>query len=737
MASVAVVSASAVQSDEQATANSNQIIVHYKSQSGQAPSIYYWNSLPQNIETTYPGETMNYDSSQEGQNWYTYTFNNLTKVNMIFVENGNQTKELSRTTSGEYWYHNNKWSTRNPDSVSSTERTDLREDTIYFIITTRFYDGSTGNNIHCWDDAKAGNPDSDTAWKGDFQGLIDKLDYIKALGFSAIWITPVVTNASGYDYHGYHALDFATVDARYESEGATYQDLIDAIHDKDMKVVQDVVWNHSGNFGESTLAPIFTKEFNNVKDLEDMESTIKPTSLLLDHFGLGSAEEYYAQKPEVQYQQRLTMMKEDNTDTQHFYHHEKSLGWGQYTEQTGQIAGDCVDINTENPEVAKYITDTYMSYVNMGVDSFRLDTEKHINRWTLNHGYFPVFSQVEDFYIFGEVCARWHGAFNEGGASDSPFFFTWKETGNWATNWSDSDWSSNYQNSTTHFSEHSYKETNIKSTNAFLNGNDYHTPDYSQANGTGVIDFGMHWAFDSASGAFNCGLGEDQYFNDSTWNVVYVDSHDYGPDQTQKTRYNYGPQVWAENLCLMYTFRGIPCLYYGSEVEFKKGAVIDVGPNAPLSETGRAYFGDYLEGSVTATDFSEYTASGKVAETLNNPLSKHIQQLSKIRRAIPALQKGQYSREGVSGDMSYKRRYTSAEEGVDSFVCVAVTGAASFSGIPNGKYVDAVTGDVQNVSNGSLSISAPGQGNMRVYVLSSNGFTGIDGKIAETGSYLK
>lgn len=77
----------------------------------------------------------------------------------------------------------------------------------------------------------------------------------------------------------------------------------------------------------------------------------------------------------------------------------------------------------------------------------------------------------------------------------------------------------------------------------------------------------------------------------------------------------------------MFTFRGIPCVYYGSEVEFQKGAVIDVGPNAPLSTTGRAYYGDYLEGNVTATDFSEYTASGTVAETLASPLSFIFQSL--------------------------------------------------------------------------------------------------------------
>lgn len=47
---------------------------------------------------------------------------------------------------------------------------DFREDTIYFVITSRFYDGDPSNNMHAWDDAKARNPDSDPAWRGDLRG---------------------------------------------------------------------------------------------------------------------------------------------------------------------------------------------------------------------------------------------------------------------------------------------------------------------------------------------------------------------------------------------------------------------------------------------------------------------------------------------------------------------------------------------------------------------------------------
>ena len=137
--------------------------------------------------------------------------------------------------------------------IYANSRTDFRDESIYFLITTRFYDGDSSNNARTSEDTKAQNPENDPSWRGDFKGLIDKLDYIKALGFTAIWITPVVENDSGYDYHGYHAYDFSAVDKRYESNGVTYQTLIDACHRKGMKVIQDIVLNHTCNWGERNL----------------------------------------------------------------------------------------------------------------------------------------------------------------------------------------------------------------------------------------------------------------------------------------------------------------------------------------------------------------------------------------------------------------------------------------------------------------------------------------------------
>ena len=768
------------------TAETTGITIHVRHKDLTQPYIYLWNSLPTNsaMSKSYPGEKM---TSANG--WFNYYVADVTKVNAIVTDaKGNQySKEQKLTSANEWWCDNGKWSKYNPDETDPVESVDMREETIYFVMTTRFYDGDTGNNVHCWDDGQANNPDSDPAWRGDFKGLADKLDYIKALGFSAIWITPVVTNASGYDYHGYHAMDFSTVDRRYESDNFTYEDLIHAVHDKDMKIIQDVVWQHTGNFGESFFSPLFTKDYDvmfnsDIKQTGKIEKEMVPTDYLLNTFGLNSADEYWGQKPAIQYGQRLNLMKNttytgDNGNStgslpsskdygmdkisdsdiynpNNYYHtgYFQSLNWDDWTCKYAQIAGDCVDLNTENPAVAEYVVDSYSNYIEMGVDGFRVDTVRHIPRISLNLMYNLQFlddakaAGKSNFLMFGEICTRFTQIWYRGHAEESTPYYTWKESNSkWADQWSwgtsAEDINNNMNVTFDHYLEEDDPTDEPTSDNAFLNGIEYHTPDRSMASGMEGIDFQMHRMFGDAKNAYGFAKSNDQYYNDATYNVMYVDSHDYAPEQPQETtRFSGGTQTWAENIDLMFTFRGIPCLYYGSEVEFKKGEVIDLGPNISLENTGRAYFGDYLEGNVTATDFSEYTASGTVADTLASPLSKHLSKVNAIRRAIPALQKGQYTASSnyvSGGNMSYIRRYTNKDEGVDSLALVTVSSGATFKNIPNGTYIDAVTGDVQNVTNGTLTVPTIGKANMRVYVCCASGFTGINGAIGGSSDYLK
>lgn len=785
---VGVISVNAAQSSDSdavaADTTNTGITIHVRMKDSTQPYVYLWNSLPTNsaMSKSYPGEKMT-----KCDKWYNYHVADVTKVNAIITDaDGKQystEKKLESGASSDWYFENGKWSKYNPDEPDPIGSVDMREETIYFVMTTRFYDGDTGNDVHCWDDGTAGNGDDDPAWRGDFKGLGEKLDYIKALGFSAIWVTPVVTNGSGYDYHGYHAMDLSTVDARYESSDYTYEDLIHDAHQKGMKIIQDVVLQHTGNFGEAHFCDLFTKD--TTKDLGNLQESLIPTQYLLDTYGLKSPEEYWAQKPGVQYQQRLNLMKNvtysgdngnstgpqpaakdfsmdkisqsDTYNPNNYYHtgYFQSPNYDDWTTKFSQIAGDCVDLNTENPAVAEYVVDSYSKYMDMGVDGFRVDTVRHIPRVSLNIMFNDQLMDAAkaagkpNFYMFGEICTRYTSVWYRGHAEESTPYYTWKESNSkWADSWNWGTSASEINDNMNLVLQHYLEEDNYngdmdstqpKSDNAYLDGITYHGSDRSMASGMDAIDFQMHRMFGSAKNAYNFAVNNDQYYNDATYSVMYVDSHDYAPEQPDETtRFTGGTQTWAENMDLMFTFRGIPCVYYGSEVEFKKGELIDKGTLISLENSGRAYFGDYLEGTVNATDFSEYTASGTVADTLASPLSKHLSKVNAIRRAIPALQKGQYTASNTyvtGGDMSYVRRYT--DDNTDSLALVSISSGATFKNIPNGKYVDAVTGDVKYVTDGTLTVPELAKANMRVYVCCASGFTGIDGQIGGDSAYAK
>ena len=239
-----------------------------------------------------------------------------------------------------------------------------------------------------------------------------------------------------------------------------------------------------------------------------------------------------------------------------------------------------------------------------------------------------------------------------------------------------------------------------------------------------MIDFPLHYNFGNAATAYRLAKTGDMKYNDATYNVVYVDSHDYGPGSG--SRFGGSDAQWAENLSLMFTFRGIPCLYYGSEVGFRRDVVIDRGPNGPLSETGRAYFGGYITGDVEASDFGDYKASGNAAASLNHDVAQHLIRLNKIRQAVPALRKGQWTDEGckANGGIAFKRAYK------DSYALVALNGGATFTDCPAGTYTDLVTG--KTYTGPTITVDAPkNQGQVRVLVKDWTG-----GKLIEDGAFI-
>ena len=632
--------------------------------------------------------------------------------------------------------------------VFTSNRTDFRDESIYFMMTTRFYDGDPSNNVLCWDNQEAQKSTKDPCWRGDFQGVIDKLDYIKALGFTAIWITPVVQNASGYDYHGYHASDFSKVDCRYQSGDGKksgdvmFQELIDKAHAKGIKIILDIVLNHTGNFGEEHFCKEFDRD-TRLRNQADINACMIPN---LETLG----SDYPGLQPGYQYQRRLAKMKNtdgQNHDPHNYWHHFGNFNWDEPNRWWAQIAGDCVDLNTENNTVADYLVKCYGNFIKMGVDGFRIDTSGHISRLTFCKQFIPQFAALgkkyEDkrlnkapFFMYGEVCARFGGVQYRGQDNLSPYYYTWKAPQNLMDSFDGSQtyWDTQeiYDSGTGYDAKlmplcEKDNADSPESNNTFMLNGAWHEPDYSQSSGFNVIDFPLHYNFSNAGSAYGLAKSGDMKYNDATFNVVYVDSHDYGPQPSDGIRFSGSDAQWAENLSLMFTFRGIPCLYYGSEVGFRRGSVIDKGPNGPLSNTGRAYFGGYITGDVEASDFGEYKASGNVEATLNHDLAQHLIRLNKIRQAVPALRKGQWTDDGCTpakGGIAFKRAYK------DSYALVALNGGATFTDCPAGTYTDLVTG--KTYTGPTITVDAPSnQGQVRVLVKDWKG-----GKLIDDGAFI-
>lgn len=115
---------------------------------------------------------------------------------------------------------------------------------IYFLLVDRFHDGrertvlSSGKGFGKEEQLKR-------SCGGNLKGIIQKLDYIKNLGCTAIWISPVWEN-NPESYHGYDIRNFLKIDPRFGTEEDLFE-LVRKAHQKELKVILDVVINHSGN----------------------------------------------------------------------------------------------------------------------------------------------------------------------------------------------------------------------------------------------------------------------------------------------------------------------------------------------------------------------------------------------------------------------------------------------------------------------------------------------------------
>ena len=121
------------------------------------------------------------------------------------------------------------------------------QDVIYLIMPDRFANGDPSNNNTNNTTEKAAPTEWFGRHGGDIQGIIDHLDDIQKLGATAIWSTPLLLdNEPSQSYHGYACADYYHIDPRYGSN-ELYKKLVDAAHDKGMKMIMDIVPNHCGS----------------------------------------------------------------------------------------------------------------------------------------------------------------------------------------------------------------------------------------------------------------------------------------------------------------------------------------------------------------------------------------------------------------------------------------------------------------------------------------------------------
>lgn len=224
---------------------------------------------------------------------------------------------------------------------------DFKKNVIYQIVTDRFYDGDTTN------DKPAESPglfDSthtqwQAYWGGDFAGIQQQLSYIKGMGATAIWVSPVVNNenlncaSSGISapYHGYWARDFMNIEEHYGDNSnsfSAFDSLVSALHSNNMKIIVDEANNHSNpdNCGE------IGSLYNNG-----------------------------------------TFMAAANNDPNGYFHHNPDISnYNDRYQLQYYTLEDLTDLNQENSTIDAYLKSAAAQLQTHNVDAFRLDAVKDV-----------------------------------------------------------------------------------------------------------------------------------------------------------------------------------------------------------------------------------------------------------------------------------------------------------------------------------------------------------------------
>lgn len=470
--------------------------------------------------------------------------------------------------------------TRNPNFSPAPDPDFWRNQNIYQIITDRFFDGDPSNN-NFWGaaDPAVGNK----THGGDLRGVERKLEYIKSLGATAIWISPFLRNGKGdFDYHGYAATDFYKVDPRFGSL-EDLQRLVREAQRRGILVIADVVVNHGSTWVDSAdtgwAAFRYPPNGYNLRYNSGGQQYAWP----FDNASISSAFGNTS----------LANIFNNNGATQ---------DWGDATQvELGELVS-LDDFRTTSPYVRQRMKEIWSYWINtVGFDAYRIDTVKHVemgfwSEWSPHIRAVAAAADKPNFFQFGEVY--------DGSDSKVGSYTGTKSGGN-------------------------YKMESVL---------DY--PLFYQVGSVFATASGATGAIESRYNNLNTNSYDASALNSL---VLNLDNHD-NPRFLNTS--GSTPARLELALAFMYTTRGIPSLYYGTEQDFDGGG-------DPWNREDM-FDGQFEGGPSNGDNFN-----------MTHPRFKLVSKFNNLRRLYPALRTGSHHMLWVNwsgpGLLAYARRLGNEE----------------------------------------------------------------------------
>ena len=262
--------------------------------------------------------------------------------------------------------------------------------TIYFVLTDRFANGSTANDRggfpggpddHGFDPARISHFHG-----GDFVGLAARLDYLKELGVTAVWVTPPFKNKpvqrGSAGYHGYWILDFLQVDPHLGTNDE-FREFVRQAHARGLKVYMDIVVNHTADVIQPAGGTLYvdkaTAPYRDATGRPFDERTVAFNGLnAAAVFPALAAETSFARRPMVPAAETTAKTPAWLNDVA-LYHNRGDATFVGEDSTLGDFSG-LDDLFTEHPRVVQGFVDIFTQWLkSTGVDGFRIDTAKHVN----------------------------------------------------------------------------------------------------------------------------------------------------------------------------------------------------------------------------------------------------------------------------------------------------------------------------------------------------------------------